>query len=975
VVCLDYHRSQRNHATNSYTLILLSTLTNECKPQNPPSFTANYILSQANMANTSFNWVNSFPMLKFNGKEESHNGFEDVERENGDKSTYRTYSPQPPTPVSRPKSPPMPTQTRNSRHSFISQDNLTSSKGSFYIQPSKQGVHPADAAAVLASLAPTNSKDIYLPPEMFPSPPSKFSVDDKRHLNHSVNFNNSRRSSSPRQKQQPYLDIAEALATSTSLIRENNKRILANMDTQYSDNETDAYSDDGADGPDIEFEEQIVGLSAELQKMQHRYNEQLIGKDQLIKGLENEVKKHEHEAKRKTMEIDRLSQQLEAQRKAIAELADQRHREAELAARANSSDPKALETARRLEQEMREKDRAIEELNRRITIATRKAADVVEKETKLIALEAQLAKYYVLENEWKVKEKTLENLSTQVESIKKQECEISEKNALIRTLETRLESTSKVIAELREKHAPHDLLRQLRQKDYIIDNLTQQVEDIDANLKVKDDEIDCLTQRIAEESKLLEKLKEQNKQIDPLRVRAEDAEMRVGQLKKQLAEKERLLAEKEMRYNEAVKMSRESSDKIHSQELNLNNLRQEVEVLRQAVSTQSQEARDKETLLANLRNETAHMRSNYQGLLDALAEKDLKIQQLDQQVESLHSVANNASCEKDSKIIKSEVRLNALQKVLNSKIEACRDYERKIAELEEEFDCLKKQMDDSKTAGTEKEAKINRLLKVNRELKTEVTQLKQKMEEKEKELVAMRSRIPGPSPGSIPNASERKPRSRSTSRVRSSYSGESSSDEANGNRIRKHSSMSGLGRASIQRSSSFTSLSSATPRRVSDSPRLSLNRTKSTTSSTDQRRTSVVPVKRETKRDVKPRPMSTSSVDVLKKSVTSTKPQSRPINRSAVAQRQRDGKVLTQICSGVTPKRTTRLSSVPENRAVNTLGRKLTSSSVDRKKLSDLNIDAAASRSSTVARTSPPSPTKSRNSLTRPLPSKKVSEN
>ncbi|CAG8600106.1 3814_t:CDS:2 [Paraglomus occultum] len=917
-------------------------------------------------------------MLRFNGKEESQNGFEDVERENGDKSKYRTYSPQPPTPVSRPKSPPMPTQTRNSRHSFMSQDNLTSSKGSFYIQPSKQGVHPADAAAVLASLAPNNSKDIYLPSEMFPSPPSKFSVDDsKKHLKHSVNFNNSRRSSSPRQKQQPYLDIAEALATSTSLIRENNKRIQANMEAHYSDNETDTYSDDGADGadgPDIEFEEQIVGLSAELQKMQHRYNEQLMGKDQLIHGLESEVKKHEHEAKRKNLEIDRLNQQLEAQRKAIAELADQRHREAELSARANSSDPKALETARRLEQEMREKDRAIEELNRRITIATRKAADAVEKETKLIALEAQLAKYYVLENEWKVKEKTLENLSTQVESIKKQECEISEKNALIRTLETRLESTSKVIAELREKHAPHDLLRQLRQKDYIIDNLTQQVEDIDANLKVKDDEIDRLTQRIAEESKLLEKLKDQNKQIDPFRVRAEDAEMRVGQLKKQLAEKERLLAEKEMRYNEALKSSRESSEKIHSQELNLSNLRQEVEVLRQAVSTQSQEARDKETLLANLRNETAHMRSNYQGLLDALAEKDLKIQQLDQQVESLHSVANNASCEKDSKIIKSEVRLNALQKVLNSKIEACRDYERKIAELEEEFDCLKKQMEDSKTAGTEKEARINRLLKVNRELKTEVTQLKQKMEEKEKELVAMRSRIPGPSPGSIPNASERKPRSRSTSRVRSSYSGESSSDEANGNRIRKHSSMSGLGRTSIQRSSSFTALSNATPRRVSDSPRLSLNRTKSTTSSsTDQRRASVVPVKREAKRDVKARPMSTSSVDMLKKSVTSTKSQSRPIDRSAVAQRKRDGKVLTQICSGVTPKKNTRLSSVPEHRAVD--NKKLTSSSADRKKLSDLNIDAAASRSSTVARTSPPSPTKSRNSLTRPLPSKKVSEN
>jgi len=915
-------------------------------------------------------------MLRFSDKEESQNGFEDVERENGDKSKY-TYSPQPPTPVSRPKSPPMPTQTRNSRHSFISQDNLTPSKGSFYLPSSKQGVHPADAAAVLASLAPNNSKDIYLPSELsFPSPPSKYSVDDpKKHLKRSVSFNNSRRTSSPRQ--QPYFHIAEALATSTSLIRENNK-IIQNMETHYSDNEIDAYSDDGADGADgadgIEFEEQIVCLSTELRNMQERYNEQLLGKTQLIQGLENAVKKHEREEKIKKHEIERLEHQLEVQRKAISELADHQHHEAELATRSNSTDPKALEIARRREQELREKDRAIEELNRRITIATRKAADAVEKESKLVVLEAQLTKYCALENEWKVKEKTLESLSTRVESIKEQECEINEKNALIRTLETRLESTSKVIAELREKHAPHDLLRQLRQKDYIIDNLTQQVEDIDANLKVKDDEIDCLTQRIAEESKLLEKLKEQNKQLDPFRVRAEDAEMRVGQLKKQLAEKERLLAEKEMRYNDAIQSSREGSEKLRSQELNLANLRQEVEGLRQAVSTQSQEARDNETLLANLRNDTAHMRSNYQGLLEVLTEKDLKIQQLDQQIESLHSVANSATTEKDSKIIKNEVRLNALQKVLNSKIEACRDYERKVAELEEEFDCLKKQMEDSKTAGTEKEAKINRLLKVNRELKTEVTQLKQKMEEKEKELVALRSRIPGPSPGSIPNASERKPRSRSTSRVRSSYSGESSSDEANGSRIRKHSSMSGLGRTPLQRSSSFTALSSATPRRVSDSPRLSLNRKSTTsTSSTNQRRASVVPAKREVKRDVKSRPMSTSSVDMLKKSVTSTKPQSRPISRSAVAQRQRDGKVLTQICSGVTPKRTTKLSSVPENHTVGT--RKLTSSNVERKKLSDLNIDAAASRSPTVARTSPPSPTKSRNSLTRPLPSKKTSDN
>ena len=57
-----------------------------------------------------------------------------------------------------------------------------------------------------------------------------------------------------------------------------------------------------------------------------------------------------------------------------------------------------------------------------------------------------------------------------------------------------------------------------------------------------------------------------------------------------------------------------------------------------------------------------------------------------------------------------EVRLKALQKVLNNRIEACREYKKKITILEKEFDGFKKQIEESQAASSEKKVKITRLV-------------------------------------------------------------------------------------------------------------------------------------------------------------------------------------------------------------------------------------------------------------------------
>jgi len=335
---------------------------------------------------------------------------------------------------------------------------------------------------------------------------------------------------------------------------------------------------------------------------------------------------------------------------------------------------------------------------------------------------------------------------------------------------------------------------------------------------------------------------------------------------------------------------------------------------------------------------------------------------------------------------------------LNNKIEACREYEKKIVNLEKEFDGLKKQIDETQTASSEKEVKITRLVKMNRQLKEEVTELKQKMEEKEKELVLIKSKIPTPNPGKAPAASVRSAPTKSPrSRVSSMYSvsgGESSSDEAakkGGIRIRKTASLSGI------ETSPLKNITPLTSRRISDSPRVALTRTKSSTStsSIDERRNSIIASL--PKREVKPRlPSPVNTIDVLKKKRVAITPkkESSPINRSAVTQRKRDMEVVNHMLSGVTPKN--RLSmqkrSTTGSEAAKKKSLDMVSSDSEhdvrrassRKRPSDLTTIMEKTRKSddSTEKTTRPKVTRStvdtkasipktRTSLIRPLPSKK----
>jgi len=363
------------------------------------------------------------------------------------------------------------------------------------------------------------------------------------------------------------------------------------------------------------------------------------------------------------------------------------------------------------------------------------------------------------------------------------------------------------------------------------------------------------------------------------------------------------------------------------------------------------------------------MRSNYQGLINALSEKDQKIQQFERHLESLQNAPKNDPSESENKISKNEVRLNALQKVLNNKIEACREYEKKIANLEKDFDGFKKQIEETQTASSEKEVKITRLVKMNRQLKEEVTELKQKMEEKEQELVLIKSKIPKPNPGKTPSLT-----SRTSRRISDSP------------RL-----------VSLTRTKSSTSTSSVEEKRssiISDSPRASLTRTRSSasTSSFEERRSSIIVSKREIK------PRIPSSVDVLKKNITPKK-ESSPINRSAVTQRKREMEVVNHMLSGVASSGKNRLSTQKRSTTANEAAKKKLTDMVSsdsehdikktpsKKRLSDLSPIMEKNRKtddSTTANFTRPkvnrpivdtkastSAQKTRTPLIRPLPSKK----
>lgn len=892
------------------------------------------------MTDTSINfWVNPFQMLRFNGKDELTKGEVGVDDErvmNGD-NPIRTHSPRSQIPgLYKKSSPPTSTPTRIRRHSFISPDEKP-------LKMPTKVVTPADAAAVLASLTPPYNNSTYINHDKKSHHHHKYPVDEKqskKQLKRSISFNHSNRSTSPRQTAS--IDVAEVLATTVSFVRENNKKLdrlsdEVRSDGQSSDNDMDSVmSDDSMESWQFpnnnnrEIENEIAVLGVQLNDMELKYKDQIRGKNKLIEELESAWKKSEKDVRKKDNKIERLENQLEASRRAIAELVEQQQqRENESYNSRLSPDPEQAETQRLLEQELEEKDKLIDELNKKIQISNNKKAielkEKEEKDKKLETISNQLLKYKTLENEWHNKQMTLDSLTSQLEVLKKREVELNEKDALIETLNIRLDTSQKVIAELREKHAPHDLLRQLRQKDYIIDNLTQQVENIDADMKDKDDDIAALKLQLADEKKLIEKLKEQTAQIEPLKKKIEEVEDVNYDIRSQLAHKERQLTELEKRYKESLNNAQNSQDKIKVQEQNMSNLRQEISQLRQTLSVQASESREKERLLHTLRDESARMRSNYQGLLNAISEKDQKIQQFERHLESLQNAPKNDPIVNDNKATKNEVRLNALQKVLNNKIEACREYEKKIANLEKEFDGFKKQIEESQSDSSEKEVKIARLVKMNRQLKEEVTELKQKMEEKEKELVIIKSKIPKPNPGKTPSVSSRKtsdsPRTVALARTRSSTSTSSVEEK----------------RSSI----------------VSDCPRVSLTRTKSSasTSSIEERRSSIILSK---KRETKPRISSSlNTVDVLKKT---PKKESSPINRSAVTQRKREMEVVNHMLSGVASSGKNKLSTQKRSTTVNEAAKKKSTEAI-RPKVND-------NKASTSAQ-------KTRTPLIRPLPSKK----
>ncbi|CAG8609226.1 24557_t:CDS:1, partial [Gigaspora rosea] len=887
---------------------------------------------------------------------------------------YSSYSSRPSTP--KKSSPPTP-PSRGRRHSLKSSDEKYLSsppKGVAY--PPNKIVTPADAAAVLAaSLAPP-LKDNFINYDS-----RKFYEKSKKQLRRSLSFNQSNNPHQTSTNQD--IDVAEVLATTVAFLQENNKKIERLSDEVRSDGQSSEYDNDmESDDSDSwqssrsqrrEIENEITKLAAQLESMKQKFEEQIRGKNRLIEELEYALKKSEKDGKKKQNEIKRLESQIEAQRRAIDELVVEQQN---LIARSQSPDLEQTDTLRFLEQELDERNKTIKELQARLTTESK------DKEKKLDLISNQLLKYKNLETQWDDKQKTLDSLTSQLEILKRKEVELNEKDSLIESLNIRLDTSQKVINELREKHAPHDLLRQLRQKDYIIDHLNQRVEDIDADMKDKDDQIEALATCLAEEKKQNELLEDELLQIDPLKKRVEEFENINYDLKQQIVKKEKILLDLENKYKEASKSSSENSDKLKIQEQNINSLRQEVNQLKQ-------EARDKGIYITTLENETAHMRSNYQRLINALTEKDQRIAYFEQNLENLknaQNVAKSESQEKESKINKNEVRLNALQKVLNTKIEACRDYEKKIADYEKDLDILRKQMEESRTSSSEKEIKITKLVKMNRQLKEEVTELKEKMEEKEQELITIKSRIPQPIPTkssapSVRSSTSSKPKSR----VSSMYSvsgGESSSDEtANGSRIRKHSSLSGIESPVLKKKSSLDQ-----SKRLSDSPRTStLIRTKSSPSSTVSRSTTITLPKRT--------PTTTNStIEALKKKRDATitpKKEPSPINRSAVSQRKRDMVVLNHMLSGVSPQKrpNANISNAVKKKSsdlVSSDSERETKAGPAKKRSSDLATimekirDDSTKKGTkpkvtrpTIDTKTPKSPVMTRTPLTRPLPSKK----
>ncbi|CAG8572905.1 13620_t:CDS:2, partial [Racocetra fulgida] len=269
----------------------------------------------------------------------------DNECENG------ANSPQPS--ISKKSPPPTPTRTR--RHSLISEEKYNLFSPPKVYTPNKI-VTSADAASL------TSHKDNYInydSRKLYYSHPYKYDEEKqpKRQLRSSNSFNHSTNQA---------IDIAEVLATTVSLVQDNNRKLdqLSDEVTSEQSSESNMDSDDNYSWQSSrrEIKKEIDELAAKLESMKKKYEEQIHSKNRLIEELEYALKKSEKDGRRKRTDIERLETKIEAQKRALDELIEQQN----LIARSQSPDSEQAEAFRLLQQELDENNKVTEELQQKI---------------------------------------------------------------------------------------------------------------------------------------------------------------------------------------------------------------------------------------------------------------------------------------------------------------------------------------------------------------------------------------------------------------------------------------------------------------------------------------------------------------------------------------------------------------------------------------------------------------------------------
>ncbi|CAG8563862.1 8174_t:CDS:2 [Racocetra fulgida] len=138
------------------------------------------------------------------------------------------------------------------------------------------------------------------------------------------------------------------------------------------------------------------------------------------------------------------------------------------------------------EEQIRGKNRLIEELE---YVLKKSEKDCRRKRSEIERIEIQV----------KAQKRTIDELVGQ------QRIQVASTNHVAES-----NTSQKVSFEMSENHVPHDLLGQLRQKDYIIDNLTRRVEKIEAAMKDKDYQIEVLTKCLTDEKKTVREIRRIN---------------------------------------------------------------------------------------------------------------------------------------------------------------------------------------------------------------------------------------------------------------------------------------------------------------------------------------------------------------------------------------------------------------------------------------------------------------------------------